>query len=271
MKRILNYPGSKWSMADLIIDNMPGHKSYLEPFCGSCAVFMNKPKTVLETINDMDGRLVNLFKVMRDEPEKLQYLITHTLYSREEYLLSQEKADNKIEDARRMAVRLWFGVGGKTNEVTGFRKNVSWNGPYNAYEWTDMYNRIGIATKRLKNAQIENMDAFKLIEQHNDKDTLIYCDPPYVPSSLVSAHYQHDFSLEKHQELLALLKRHKGSVMLSGYESELYNCELATWSQIKKQVKVGITSEKKTNREEVIWCNFEPPAQLNLFNVNMKE
>ncbi|EAC5079602.1 DNA adenine methylase [Listeria monocytogenes] len=271
MKRILNYPGSKWNIANLIIDNMPTHKSYLEPFCGSCAVFMNKPKTVLETINDMDGRLVNLFTVMRDEPEKLQYLIAHTLYSREEYIRSQEIADDELEDARRMAVRLWFGVGGKTHSVPGFRKNISWNGPYNAYEWTDMYSRIGIAAARLKNAQIENMDAFKLIEQHNDKDTLIYCDPPYIPSSLVSAHYQHDFSIEQHQELLLLLKKHEGNVMLSGYESELYNRELAMWPRIEKLVKVGITSEKKTDRQEVIWCNFEPPAQLSLFDVNMKE
>ncbi len=271
LKRLLNYPGSKWSMANLIIDNMPEHKSYLEPFCGSCAVFMSKPKVILETINDMDGRLVNLFRVMRDEPEQLQYLIMRTLYSREEYLLSQEVSSNRLEDARRMAVRLWFAVGGKTNANVGFRKNVSWNGPYNTYEWNDMYGRIGMAAARLKNAQIENMDALKLIEQHNDKDTLIYCDPPYVPSSLVSAHYQHDFSIEQHQELLLLLKKHEGNVMLSGYESELYNRELAMWPRIEKQVKVGITSEKKTDRQEVIWCNFEPPAQLNLFDVNMKE
>jgi DNA adenine methylase len=255
-------------MADLIIDNMPTHKSYLEPFCGSCAVFMNKPKTVLETINDIDGRLVNLFKMMRNEPEQLQYLIMHTLYSREEYLISHEVSSNSLEDARRMAVRLWFGVGGKTHSVTGFRKNISWNGPYNAYEWTDMYSRIGIAAARLKNAQIENMDALKLIEQHNDEDTLIYCDPPYMSSSLVSAHYQHDFTLEQHQELLALLKKHEGSVMISGYESELYNRELAMWPRIEKRVKVGITSEKKTDRQEVIWCNFEPPAQMNLFDIN---
>lgn len=129
MKRILNYPGSKWSLADLIIDNMPAHKSYLEPFCGSCAVFMNKQKATLETINDLDGRLVNLFKVMRDKPEQLQYLIMHTLYSREEYLLSQEISSDSLEDARRMMVRLWFGVGGKTRSTPGFRKNISWNGP----------------------------------------------------------------------------------------------------------------------------------------------
>lgn len=52
MKRVLNYPGSKWRMADLIIQNMPKHKSYLEPFFGSGAVFFTKQKDVLETINN---------------------------------------------------------------------------------------------------------------------------------------------------------------------------------------------------------------------------
>ncbi|MGG5375994.1 hypothetical protein IGI57_002501 [Enterococcus sp. DIV0213j] len=66
MKRILNYPGSKWRMADLIVENMPAHKSYLEPYFGSGAVFFSKPKDVLETINDYDGRLVNFFRVTRD-------------------------------------------------------------------------------------------------------------------------------------------------------------------------------------------------------------
>ncbi|EPQ8988818.1 DNA adenine methylase [Listeria monocytogenes] len=265
MKRILNYPGSKWDLADLIIDNMPKHKSYLEPFCGSCAVFMNKQKATLETINDLDGRLVNLFIVMRDNPEQLQYLIMHTLYSREEYLLSQEVSSDSLEDARRMMVRLWFGVGGKTRSTPGFRKNISWNGPYNTFVWNDMYNRIGIAAARLKDAQIENMDAIKLIEQHNDIDTLIYCDPPYIPSSLVDKHYKHSFSLEQHRDLISVLKKHKGHVMISGYESELYNLELSLWPRIEKQVKVGITTEKKSDRQEIIWCNFEPPMQLKLF------
>lgn len=265
MKRILNYPGSKWNMADLIIENMPAHKAYLEPFCGSCAVFMSKPKSVLETINDLDGRLVNLFKVMRDQPEKLQYLILHTLYSREEYQKSVNISPDPIEDARRMTVRLWFGIGGKTRSVPGFRKNISWNGPYNTYEWNDMYSRIGQAASRLKEAQIENMDAVELIRQHNDKDKLIYCDPPYVKSSLVSEHYKYDFTIDNHKVLIEAIKNHKGKVMVSGYESTLYNRELADWPQIRKETKVGITSLKKSNRTEVIWCNFQPSGQLSLF------
>ncbi len=226
---------------------------------------MTKPKDVLETINDVDGRLVNLFRVMREEPEKLQYLIMHTLYSREEYLLSQEVSPESVEDARRMMIRLWFGVGGKTVSVPGFRKNISCNGPYNTYEWNDMYNRIGIAAARLKDAQIESMDAVDLIEQHNDSDTLIYCDPPYVSSSLVDKHYQYDFSIDDHCRLLRAIKKHSGPVMISGYYSELYAKELSDWSQITQKTKVGITTEKKSDRTEIVWCNFEPTGQLSLF------
>ena len=60
--RILHYPGSKWSMAEWIISHMPPHQTYLEPFFGSGAVFFNKPPSPLETINDIDGDVVNLFR-----------------------------------------------------------------------------------------------------------------------------------------------------------------------------------------------------------------
>ncbi len=265
MRRILNYPGSKWRMADIIVEQMPRHKAYLEPFMGSLAVFFNKDKAILETLNDLDGRLVNLFKVMRDEPEKLQYLIYHTLYSREEFLKSNEISSDPIEDARRMAVRLWFGVGGKTCAMPGFRKNISWNGPYTAYEWTDMFNRIGYATARLKDAQIENKDAIQLIKEHNDVDTLLYCDPPYVEAKRVSDHYANGFTNQQHEELLVSLLNHKGPVILSGYESDLYNDFLKDWFVMKQETKVGITTDKKSARTELLWMNFEPNRQISLF------
>nr|WP_025193638.1 DNA adenine methylase [Enterococcus faecalis] len=266
MRRILNYPGSKWRMSDIIVEQMPIHKAYLEPFMGSLAVFFNKDKAILETINDIDGRLVNLFKVMRDDPEKLQYLIYHTLYSREEFLKSNELAVDPIEDARRMAVRLWFGVGGKTVAMPGFRKNISWNGPYTAYEWTDMYNRIGYATARLKEAQIECKDGIELIKEHNDPDTLIYCDPPYIGSSLVSDHYENGFTNHQHEELLHVLLKRKGPVIISGYESSLYNDVLNDWFTVKHETRVGITTRKKSKRTETLWMNFEPTRQISLFN-----
>lgn len=100
--RILHYPGSKWSMASWIISHMPEHKTYLEPFFGSGAVFFNKVPSQIETINDLDSSVVNLFKVIRDNPQKLGQAIEWTPLSREEYYSSYEfDTGNEIEDARR--------------------------------------------------------------------------------------------------------------------------------------------------------------------------
>lgn len=85
---VLKYSGSKWKTAEWIISLMPPHKSYLEPFFGSGAVFFKKPPSRIETINDMDGEIVNLFRCIREQPEELARAVACTPYSREEYELA---------------------------------------------------------------------------------------------------------------------------------------------------------------------------------------
>ena len=63
MNAILKYPGAKWRIAGWIIENMPTHHSYVEPYFGSGAVFFNKPLSNIETINDLDGEVVNFFEI----------------------------------------------------------------------------------------------------------------------------------------------------------------------------------------------------------------
>lgn len=85
MKGITKYPGSKWRIADWIISHFPEHHSYLEPFFGSGAVLFNKPRSDIETINDLDGDVTNLFTWVRDDPERLAHEIYFTPYSRVVY------------------------------------------------------------------------------------------------------------------------------------------------------------------------------------------
>lgn len=68
---LLNYPGAKWGMAQEIVQIMPPHRSYLEPFAGSLAVLFSKPRSAIETVNDIDGDIVNFFRVLRADPERL--------------------------------------------------------------------------------------------------------------------------------------------------------------------------------------------------------
>ena len=83
MKAVLKYPGSKWSLAKWIISHFPEHHSYLEPFFGSGAVLFNKPRSNIETVNDLDGNVVNLFEWIKKDPERLAHEIYYTTYSRQ--------------------------------------------------------------------------------------------------------------------------------------------------------------------------------------------
>lgn len=242
-------------MASWIIDHMPDHEVYLEPFFGSGAVFFNKSKKIVETINDIDDRLINLFTQMRDNPNELARLTTYTLYSRKEYELSQKKSDDPLEDARRMLIRCWMAIGGKTNANVGWRRNVSENGPYNTYEWHDMKNRIFDAAARLKDAQIECKDAISLISEYNRPNVLIYADPPYVHSTRKSRHYENEFTDEKHVKLIKALKGHQGPVLLSAYDSEIYRKHLTGWTNKTFEVKTGFTGKKRKTAVEVLWIN----------------
>ena len=83
MNAFLNYPGAKWGMAAEIVSMMPPHKSYLEPYFGSGAVLFNKPRSAIETVNDIDGDIVNFFKVLREQTDRLIEAICLTPYARD--------------------------------------------------------------------------------------------------------------------------------------------------------------------------------------------
>lgn len=159
----------------MIISHMPEHKTYLEPFFGSGAVFFNKVPSQIETINDLDSSVVNLFKVIRDNPQKLAQAIEWTPLSREEYYSSYEfDTGNEIEDARRFLIRFWQAIVAKTSDRTGWRSLISSNGPDVANEWNKLPEKITKVAGRIKQAQIEHQPAVKLLERYQRKEVLVY-------------------------------------------------------------------------------------------------
>ncbi|WYU49988.1 DNA adenine methylase [Bacillus sp. FSL K6-0047] len=249
--RILHYPGSKWSMASWIISKFPAHETYLEPFFGSGAVFFNKQPSTVETINDLDGQVVNLFKIIRDFPDELSRLIEYTPLSRQEYYGSYEQTGDELEDARRFLIRCWQAIGAKTSDRTGWRSIISANGPKVARDWSALPDKIQRVAKRLKEAQIENQPALKLLERYKRPEVLIYADPPYVLETRTKRHYKCEMNHSDHVQLLSALNEHPGPVILSGYAHELYDSHLAEWH---REV-MTVTAEAGAKREEVLWIN----------------
>lgn len=255
-------------MAEWIIEHMPTHETYLEPFFGSGAVLFNKPVSPVETINDIDGRIVSMFRVMRDHPNELAIKIELTPYSREEYDLSFEVAKDPIEDARRMLVRCWFAIGGKTISKSGWRCLISSNGPRVVADWNRIPERIKLVSNRLKNTQIESFNAIDLIQRYNRPEVLIYADPPYLDETRTSKHYKYEMNTEDHISLLEVLNDHQGPVLLSGYTHELYLSHLEKWTHIKKDS----TALGGAKRIESLWINpiaAEQMMQPNLFEMKI--
>jgi len=250
--RILHYPGSKWSLADWIISHMPPHQTYLEPFFGSGAVFFTKPPSALETINDIDGDVVNLFRVIRDRPNELARLVYWTPYSREEYYAAYDMdGADELERARRFLVRCWMGQGPKLCGRTGWRSVMNAADPQPVQQWADVPNRIRVMAERLRNAQIECQPAIKLIERYKLPDVLIYADPPYVHETRSGDIYRHEMTDQDHMDLLDALDAHPGPVLLSGYANKLYEERLRHWH---RETRKSLAQRGKV-AEEVLWIN----------------
>lgn len=258
----MRWPGSKWRIADWIIAHFPDHGVYCEPFFGSGAVFFRKMPSGTETINDIDGNVVNLFRVIRDAADDLCKKIEMTPYARAEYRASFDlSCDDDIERARRFLVRIWQGYGGKTYCSTAWSHSRV-NSVFRPKYWSMVPDKIMAVVSRLKMAQIENMDARELIPFYNNQDVLLYVDPPYLRGTQTNLHYSCEFSKEQeHQKLLELCRNHKGPCVISCYDNPLYAEELAGWT--KKSIQARTTHAHVAT--ESIYMNLVCDKEMNLF------
>ena len=259
MKPVLKYPGGKWNLAEWIISFMSSHTTYLEPFFGSGAVFFRKPPSNVETINDISGNVVNLFRIIRERPDELAALIEMTPWARDEYYASYEKTGDEMEDARRFLVRCWQGTGANLNSRTGWRHHAT-SVPFanNTVAWNRVSKIIIKATDRLKNVQIENKPALEIIKSYNAPGVLIYADPPYPLNTRSGKMYAHEMTDADHIGLLEALDAHPGPVLLSGYACEMYDNRLKHWRRETKKAQ----AEKGQVRTEILWINPVAAKQL---------
>ena len=225
MKPLISYYGGKQRLAPKIVPLLPKHTVYVEPFCGGAAVFFSKPWPPVtnshhyrEVLNDLDGRLINLYRVIR-HPDLGPELISRlecTLYSRDEHYLSKKvlTTNNKwsnIDLAWAYYVNIQQSFANKL--LSGWGTGVY--GRNLAFTWINKISHLRDYIARLKSVHIEHDDALNVIRRWDSPQTLFFCDPPYPGSD--QGHYN-GYTSDDFASLIETLNTCQGSFVLSNYK-----------------------------------------------------
>jgi DNA adenine methylase len=256
--------GGKFNHLDWLLPLLPESKHYCEPFCGSAAVLINRVPSPVETYNDIDGEVVNFFRVLREQKDALIEAIGLTPFSRAEFELAITPPTPEISDlerARRFFVR--------ARQVrTGLAQTASKGRWANCLltsragmagavsRWLGSVEGLAEIAQRLLRVQIENAPAIEVIKRYDSAETLFYLDPPYPHDSRGDKNaYLYEMTDGEHRELAEVVRGVKGKVAVSGYHGKLMEELYKDWRCWEAPVK-NCHSVKKP-RQEVLWTNYD--------------
>jgi len=271
--------GGKSYLAEAILARMPRHRHYVEPFAGGLAVLLARDpddprlwwgddgdsRGVSEVVNDLDGRLMGFWRVVRDNtvlfPAFLR-MCQATPLGRAVW----EEAGGLLDDpdpvrsAWAFFVRCRQSLAGRRKAFTPLTRGRTRRGMNgNVSEWLSAVDGLEAVHDRLLRVVMECVPAVDLIRREDTPATLFYVDPPYVHGTRTAPAAYNDFEMSDagHAELLAVLKGCRGKVMLSGYANALYDDALAGWTRHPFDVPNNAAGGRSKRRmTEVLWCNF---------------
>ncbi len=269
--------GGKFNHLNWLLPLLPQTTHYCEPFAGSAAVLLNREPSPVETYNDIDGEVVNFFRVLRDQQEDLIRAIGLTPFSREELRIAVEEPINdlsELERARRFFVRARQVRTGLAQTASAGRwahcKLTSRAGMAGAVSrWLGSVEGLSEIVQRLLRVQIENATAIEVIQRYDSEETLFYCDPPYPHDSRGDIHaYGYEMTDNDHRELAKVLTNLKGKVALSGYRCELLDKLYKDWNCVESPSKQCLSV--KQPRTEILWTNYDVPGDVSEWQNQLK-
>jgi DNA adenine methylase len=265
MKTPLSYYGGKQSLAGIILGLIPPHRLYCEPFCGGAAIFFAKEPSPVEVINDTNGELINFYKVAQKDLPALQKEIVLSLHSRRQHHHARVIYQTpELFDRVKRAWAVWmlangsYGcklTGGYAYGRAGANHSRALNRKREKFFVEDY-------AGRLKQIQIENCDAIKIIGSRDIEDAFFYIDPPYVGAD--QGHYD-GYTQADFDALLDTLKRLKGKFLLSSYRNQSLAdiTRKEKWYTLELKMSSSMTHGTKAQRKkiEVLTANYPISAK----------
>jgi len=266
--------GGKGNMIAKLLPLIPEHRIWVEVFGGGASLTLAKAPSPVEVYNDIDGRLVNLFKVLRDPAQfqELERLVSLTLCSRQEWAEAMARMKQQVSPVERAwafytAARQSFA--GNLSAWSYVRTESSRGMASKCSSWLSAIEMLPDIHQRLMRVQIECSDWRRILKNYDTPETCFYLDPPYVARTRRRGSYAHELSDDDHSELVEMVQQLQGMVMLSGYPNELYAPLEQSWRKVAWKVgchAVGRTRatglmgqgavKARQSRTECVWMNF---------------
>ncbi len=267
---VFGWYGGKFSHLDWLLPLLPSCHHYCEPFSGSGAVLLNRKPSPVETYNDIDGDVVNFFRVLRDKHEELIRAIALTPFSREEYHIAIHGGTcgiTDVEQARRFYIRARQTRTGLAQTASLGRwancKHSSRAGMSGVVSrWLGGIDALDDIAQRLLRVQIENRPAVDVIRLYDSPETLFYCDPPYLHATRGDAKaYGFEMDEEQHREFAEVVNQCRGMVAVSGYQHPLMENLFKSDRWFKTIGPEKTNHATKGIRQEVLWTNYSQIQQ----------
>ena len=206
---IIPWVGGKRRLADQLNPNFPSHKCYVEVFAGGAALFFMRPPADVEVLNDVNGELVNLYRVVKHHLEEFVRQFKWALSSRDVFKWLQDTPPETLTDIQRAARFFYLQQHAFGGKVQGQTWGVATTAP--PINLLRIEENLSAAHLRLSSAYIENLDWAKCIERYDRPHTFFYLDPPYWQTE----GYGVPFGFEQYERMAALMSSMKGKAILS--------------------------------------------------------
>ena len=271
LPRVLNYHGSKYSLAPWILRFAPAHECFVDAFGGSGSIFCSKPPVSFEVYNDAGRDVSTFFRMLRERPAELAQVLALTPWSREEFALAWGPSEDPLERARRFVVRSWQsrGTAPATDGEKG-RWKAGWRyqrcdsrGGIFADQWARLPAALLEFAQRMLLVQIESDHASRVIRRFDSPLTLTVADPPYLPdvrSKWASHAYEVEMTADHHVELAEVMHGLQGYGLVCGYPSALYRDLYEARGWVRREKRSLNVAGKRT--VEALWVS--PRTQVAL-------
>lgn len=263
MRSPIKWAGGKSRLRKQIIELLPEHTCYLEPFCGAAWVLFGKDPSPVEIINDIDGELINFFRIIKTHPQEFMQSFEFELVSREEFnrLAAIDVSQlTEIERAHRFYYLIMAGWGGEFN-YPRFQTSITDGGHGNRLigALKTLRQRIEPVHQRLSTVIIENLDWYECIKRYDREGVVMYIDPPYPGNGVNYAHNMRRW--EDHHSLALVLSSTKSKWILSSYDNPEVRKLFANYRIIPVSTASGLRKSKDTTErvvvKEVLILNYD--------------